>query len=91
MIAHQGQEATTPSPHKDSTAAYQHFARLLMQVGDGDAAVKEAEEIWVLLHKIIQECSRAHVEVSACLSLSQSFCSADFLLGWQVMDMQALH
>jgi hypothetical protein len=47
----------------DPTTAYQAFARVLMATSHGDSTIKDAEEIWTLLHKTILECSRAHVEV----------------------------
>lgn len=48
---------------KDPTTAYQAFARVLIATSHGDSNIKDAEEIWTLLHKTILECSRAHVEV----------------------------
>ena len=47
----------------DPTTSYQAFARVLMATSHGDSNIKDAEEIWMLLHKTILECSRAHVEV----------------------------
>lgn len=46
-----------------TTTAYQKFARLLMTTSGGESSIKDAEDIWTILHKIIIECSRAHVEV----------------------------
>lgn len=52
-----------------TTIAYQKFARLLMTTSGGASSIKDAEDIWTILHKIIIECSRAHVEVR-CLFLT---------------------
>jgi hypothetical protein len=66
MIAQSASGPTTSVA--DPTTAYQHFARLLMESSSGESGVKDAEEIWTLLHKIIMECSRAHVEVRDSMS-----------------------
>ncbi|KAI9282139.1 hypothetical protein BC943DRAFT_118019 [Umbelopsis sp. AD052] len=56
------QRVLDPAAPSDPTTAYQAFARVLMATSHGESTIKDAEEIWTLLHKTILECSRAHVE-----------------------------
>jgi hypothetical protein len=57
------QHVSGPLTQPDPTTAYQAFARVLMSTSNGESNIKDAEEIWTILHKTILECSRAHVEV----------------------------
>ncbi|KAH8556063.1 hypothetical protein BGW37DRAFT_157559 [Umbelopsis sp. PMI_123] len=56
------QHVSGPLTQPDPTTAYQAFARVLMSTSNGESNIKDAEEIWTILHKTILECSRAHVE-----------------------------
>jgi hypothetical protein len=61
------QPSQQPEAAVATTDTNSKFARLLMSTSGGASSIKDAEDIWTILHKIIIECSRAHVEVR-CLS-----------------------